>query len=403
MVFNRYRRLVLFVSSSLFIILALIFHKSAHPSSASTPLHSTAEVQENNSNNFLGLWVSYIDLEIKDTQNAENTFKAKFDHILDKSKEYNINNIFVHIRPFSDAFYPSKIFPWSHLLTGVQGMNPGFDPLKYMIDKSHQENIKFHAWINPLRVKLSSYPKELSEANVLHKLSSEKFLESSQGICLNPAYEETQNLVTEGIKEIITNYDIDGIHFDDYFYPEIAYLKSKDCAYEKNSQSNQDINIWRKNAVTNLIKKVYNQIKSINPKIRFGISPPGNLKKCECAGVDISSLCSKNSPCVDYICPQIYWSLNYKEMPFEKTANLWKSILKESPVELYGGVALYKIGTDLDSGTWQGDKDILSKEITILENLEYQGAAIYSYKQLEVECPELLSLKEKLKNSKFAF
>ena len=401
--FNRYRRLVLFISSSIFIILALIFRKSINPPPAHIPTPPTAQIQEIKSDDFLGVWVSYIDLEINNPKDTEKAFKKKFDQILDKSEEYNINNIFVHVRPFCDALYPSKIFPWSHLLTGFQGVDPKFDPLEYMIEESHKRNMKFHAWINPLRVKLSTCPKDLSDKNILNKLSPDKFLNSTQGTFLNPAYEEVQNLIINGIKEIITNYKVDGIHFDDYFYPEVKYLTSQDCAYEENSNNTSDINTWRKNAITNLIKKTYGEIKSINPEIKFGISPPGNPKKCDIAGIDVSTLCGEKDYYLDYICPQIYWSLEFKEMPFEKTANTWKAILGKSPVDLYGGIALYKIGTDLDNGTWKSDQNILSKEITILENLGYKGVSLYSWKQLCPNFPEILSLKEKLKSSKFGF
>ena len=342
----------------------------------------------------IGVWVSYIDLDISKEQNTELAFKNKFNNIIEKSKEFNVNNIFVHIRPHCDALYPSENFPWSHILTGTQGKNPNFDPLAYMIDLSHKNNIKFHAWINPFRVKSNTVPKEISSDSPFYKFNEDKFIYHKDGICFNPAYDDTQDIVIKGITEIVKNYDVDGIHFDDYFYPEPDNLTSEDIAF--NNRQNKEISLidWRKDNINKFIKKTYEEIKSINPKIEFGISPPGNPEKCNLAGIDVNTLCSDGY--IDYICPQIYWSIDYKKMPFEKTASLWKDMLKNSTVKLYGGLALYKIGTDLDEGTWKEDKTILLQEVSILKNLEYNGILLYSWNYLNSPNEEIINLSRAL-------
>lgn len=339
----------------------------------------------------IGAWVTYMDLNISDSENTESSFKSRFENVIEKSKKFHVNDLYVHVRPFCDSLYPSKIFPWSHLLTGTQGKDPAFDPLKYMIEISHKNGIKFHAWVNPLRVKLKNMPTELSSENPYYKLGSFKyFLESEGTICLNPGYEETQNLVLEGIKEIVSNYDVDGIHFDDYFYPESTEIK--DCAAEENQVS--DIIAWRKKCITKLIESTHSAVKSANKNIAFGISPLGNNEKCHTMGIDAQELCKTKA--IDYICPQLYWSLKYKVMPFEKAAKIWQEMTKNTGVKLFGGLALYKIGTELDDKTWQDDKNILPKEIEILENLGYDGAILYSFGQLDESKEEISNLLKKL-------
>lgn len=350
----------------------------------------------------IGVWVSYIDLEIDHAKDIEVAFKNKFDNIIKKAKEFSVNNIFVHVRSHCDSLYPSEIFPWSHLLTGIQGKEPGFDPLAYMINSSHENNIKFHAWINPLRVKTCTFPKEISSNSPFYKFSSDKFIYHRDGICLNPAYEDTRDIVLKGVIEIVKNYDVDGIHFDDYFYPDPDTLTAKDMAYKsyiENSQKKTSLIKWRKDCVNTLIKQVYEGIKSINPRVEFGISPPGNPKKCESAGIDIHTLSCEGY--LDYVCPQIYWSTDYPLMPFEKTALLWKDMFKTSKVKLYGGLALYKAGTDLDDGTWKNSNSILTQELCILKSLDYQGVMLYSWKHLNSTNQEIINLNSSLKNNGF--
>ena len=336
-----------------------------------------------------------MDLDISGTEDTEKSFKAKFNLIIEKCKKFNINNIYVHIHPFCDALYKSDIFPWSHLLTGIQGKNPGFDPLLYMTDLSHENNIKIHAWLNPLRIKTSTTPHTLSDKSPFYKFDSDKyFLTYNNVTCFNPGYKEVRDIVTESVKEIAANYKVDGIHFDDYFYPESVSVK--DAAYDENkSSSTLSIEQWRKDCVTNLIKQSYEEVKKINPQIEFGFSPPGSLEKCNLIGIDIPSLVSLNIP--DYICPQIYWSLEYKVMPFEKTAILWKDMLKDSKIKLFGGLALYKIQTDCDNCTWKNDVNILAKELDILNNLNYDGTVLYSFGHLDDSKEEIINLNKKLK------
>lgn len=336
------------------------------------------------------VWVSYLEFNISSEKNTEKAFKDKFSKIIEDSKKHKINTLIVQVRAFSDSLYKSNIFPWSHILTGEQGKDPKFDPLKYMIEETHKNGMKFHAWINPFRVKLKEKPKALSKNNPYYKFDKDKhFINHSSGICFNPAYEKVRNLIIEGVKEIVKNYSVDGIHFDDYFYPE----NGKDIAYEEHCKENPNNHmselVWRKNNVNMFIRKTYSEIKKIKPNVQFGISPAGNINNCYKIGADVKRWLSEKGY-VDYLVPQIYWSLNFKVAPFEKIAKNWKNLHKNKNVKLYGGLALYKVGTNLDLGTWKCQRNnILASESKILKKLGYSGYVLFSHRFLNIPAAKL--------------
>lgn len=394
-----YKSSVLFISSLIFMFVFFVYLKkniyienNAKLSySKSTEITKSKEQSEDLSKEKgldrrnTGLWVPYMSLNFSKSANIEKDFKLRFQEIIEKAKLFNINSLYVNIRIFSDSMYPSQIYPWSHLLTGIQGKDPGFDPLRYMVEVSHKNNMQFHAWINPLRVKFKNSPEIISDKSPFYRFDEKYFFKSSNGkICFNPGYQEVRDLITQGVKEIAENYDVDGIHFDDYFYPtESSFVVPDSEAYKKES-------------ISLLLKQVYNIIKSINPNIKFGISPSGNFKICAKGGLDIEKICSEGL--VDYICPQLYWSLENKAMPFESIAKHWKDTVSKTNVDLYAGIALYKLGTDADGGTWNNDDSILKKEFEILENLGYKETVLYSLMQLDTSKEAIKKLQEKLKN-----
>lgn len=356
-----------------------------------TQINNTSQKSpdQSESEEMRGLWVSFVDLEINSSEDTQQKFENKFQDIIKQAKKNKINNLFVHVRSHGDALYPSKIFPFSHILTGKQTETMSFDPLKYMLEESHKNGLKFHAWINPLRVQLrvkdKISPKELCEKNPYFKFDSKKhMIYHTGGICYNPAFEEVQKLVVDGVDEIVKNYDVDGIHFDDYFYPEKRFTTSSDIAFEeylKTEKNPMTEGSWRQKHINELVQKVYKSIKEINPKVEFGISPVGVIANCYKQGVDVKRWLSEKGY-VDYVCPQIYWSTDFEVMPFEKTAKNWKNIQKNSEVKLYCGLALYKVGTDCDENTWKNQSDILKREVEILRKFGYNGFALFSSRHL---------------------
>lgn len=159
-----------------------------------------------------------------------------------KLHKNKLNTIIIHIRPNGDSLYPSKYFPWSDIISGTQGKNPSYNPLKYIIISSHKKNIKVHAWINPLRIRFSQTPSALSSDNPYtiwqnddNEENNRYTFQSGKNIYYNPAYSEVRELIINGVREIIENYEVDGIHFDDYFYPEDD-MKCDEVDYKNISQ-----------------------------------------------------------------------------------------------------------------------------------------------------------------------
>lgn len=319
---------------------------------------------------------------------SEEKFREEFSKIADNSANLGMNALVVHVRPFCDALYKSSYYPWSHILTGEQGKDPGFDPLEIMLEICHERNMEFHAWINPLRVSNSDTLKTFSEDNPYMIWTSAEetkdyIMYFEKGIYLNPAYEEVRKYIISGVREIIENYEVDGIHFDDYFYPansdgidEKAYNY-----YVSNVSSDITLHDFRKQNINALIAGVYKAIKEKNKNISFGISPQGNIHNNYLFSADIESW-GAVSGYVDYLCPQMYVSLEHPSLPFEETLSVWRDMVSNEDVKLYVGLGVYKAGTDADGGTWQNRDDVLATQLTIGRNLKYDGVMFYSYDYL---------------------
>lgn len=332
-----------------------------------------------------GVWVSYMELTMENEKDkSEKRFTEKFEEIAESCKQLGYNTLVVQVRPFCDALYKSDYFPWSHILTGEQGKNPNYDPLKIMCDICREKNLDIHAWLNPYRISTQNTPSKLSDDNPYAKDSSIGF-QTKSGIYLDPSNENARKLIIDGIEEIVRNYDVDAIQFDDYFYP--ADIKDEDYAQYKeyiNSCDNDSMSIeeWRRSNVNLLISEAYLCIHKINNNIKFGISPQGNIKNNELLYADVELWCETNGY-IDYICPQIYFSLENPALTFEASLESWCELEFASCVDLYVGLAGYKAGTDDDEGTWLDNDDILAQEYDIISNnKKANGFMMYSYASL---------------------
>ena len=344
-------------------------------------------VKQNTHNNeeMRGVWVSYMELTMENEKDkSQKRFTEKFEEIAENCKNLGYNTLVVQVRPFCDALYKSDYFPWSHILTGEQGKNPNYDPLKIICDVCREKNLNIHAWINPYRISTQNSPSELSENNPYVKDSSVGF-KTQSGTYLDPSNENARRLIIDGIEEIVSNYDIDAIQFDDYFYP--ADMGSEDDAQYKeyiNGCENESMTLkeWRKANVNLLISEVYLRIHSIKNNVEFGISPQGNINNNDKLFADVQLWCTTKGY-IDYICPQIYFSLDNPALTFEDSLQSWCELEFASNVNLYVGLAGYKAGTDDDEGTWLNDDNILAQEYNIIcENEKTSGLMMYSYASL---------------------
>jgi uncharacterized lipoprotein YddW (UPF0748 family) len=335
-----------------------------------------------------GVWVSYMELSMEnESSKTQKAFEDKFTEIAQKCRESGFNTLIVQVRPFCDALYKSGYFPWSHILTGTQGENPQYDALQVMCNICKENNLKIHAWINPYRVSSNETPKKLSENNPYIK-NSEIGIKTDNGIFLDPSNETAQQLICDGVKEIAENYDVDGIQFDDYFYPteDESFDKKQYEAYiEKYGTENcMSLDNWRMQNVNTLICKVYRTIKSVDSSVEFGISPQGNIGNNDGLYADVKSWCTCKG-FADYICPQIYFSLENPALTFEDCLDSWTSLDFDENVKLYVGLGGYKAGNgEYDEETWLLSDSILADEYDILRNNKsVRGFMLYSYSCLE--------------------
>ena len=336
-----------------------------------------------------GVWVAYLSLD--------DVNKRKIDEIVAKAKENRLNTVFLHVRPFGDALYQSDYYPWSHLVTGTQGTVPsdGFDPLAYAVEAAHREGIALHAWLNPLRIMLTSgtLPPSLAGNNPYtvwrndgNPENDDWVIDYKKGKFYNPAYPEVRELIVKGTKEIVEKYDVDGVHWDDYFYP--AYDESFDDSVAYNAYLGQggklSLSDWRTQNINELVRAVYSAVKEADSSCLFGISPAGNVDNCLRMGADVTTWGSSRGY-VDYLLPQVYWTNDNRIAPFEPVCARWNALVTNPDVRLYIGLALYKAGSDDDNGKWKKADDIIMNQVLYTRSgqTKAEGFSLYSYAYLD--------------------
>lgn len=381
--------------------------KPVSTSTMDTATNDNAKVVQNerSAKEMRGVWVSYIELDMQnESDKSESAFREKFKDIAITSKNAGFNTLIVQVRPFCDALYKSAYFPYSHILSGEQGISPDYDALKVMCEICSELDLDIHAWVNPYRISTDSTPQVLSENNP-YVIDNELGEETENGIFLNPANKMARKLIIDGVTEIVKNYDVDGIQFDDYFYPtqdsdfdDEEYAEYVDAVGAMNCMS---VDNWRLANVNTLICDTYRAIHKISNDVDFGISPQGNIDNNAKIYADVKSWCICKG-FVDYICPQLYYSLENPALTFENSLNSWASLDINKKVKLYVGLAGYKANTDSDEGTWLYSDNVLSKEYKIaMQNEKVSGIMLYSYSALEDEnaSAEISNLTNAIKNS----
>ena len=253
------------------------------------------------------VYFSYIEFDNYIANKNENDSKNNIKMIIENLKKYGFNRIIVHVRPFSDSIYLSKIFPVSEFVLNDKGNYPNYDVLKYFIEVAHNNGISFDAWVNPYRISNLKDISKFSKDNIFFKYNKNGLAKiTDSGVYLNPASDEVQKLIVSGIEEIVKNYDVDGIHFDDYFYPDNEIDNEYYNNY-RNSGGKLSLSQYRYQNINNLLKSVYSSIKKINNKILFGVAPEGNINNCyDNSYLDVKTILS-NEGYVDYVMPQIYY------------------------------------------------------------------------------------------------
>ncbi len=331
-----------------------------------------------NYDNQTGIWYPYMDYEEYMYGKSEEAFREHVRSMLNDAKEQQFNTIYVHVRACGDAYYSSEIFPRGKLYDG------DYDPLEIFLEEGHQLGLSVHAWINPLRCQTVEEFKQLPDDFIV-KQWTENNTGSLVGIVngryyLNPAYEETINLICQGVNEIISNYNVDGIHIDDYFYPTTDPEFDK-SAFEASGST--DLSKWRMENCSRMVRSIYESVKSSDKDILFGISPQGNINanySSQYADVRLWGSCEGYC---DYIVPQIYFGFKNEACPFEKTLHDWEELVSCENVSLIIGLGAYKLGNEdkwagaAGEQEWIENDDIIEKQKELVNASSANGYAIY--------------------------
>ena len=352
------------------------------------------EKQQQNVNNpalpageWRAVWISYLEWALLDFSTAD-TFRAGCAQMLDDCAGLGLNTVLAQVRPFGDALYESSLFPWSHLCTGAQGQAPGFDPLDVLITEAHARGLSLEAWINPYRLKSSAaMPPSIGETNLMHT-HPEWCCTVGEGVYLNPAIPEAAAYVVQGVAELVERYAVDGIHFDDYFYPTTeASLDAAQFA----ASGEKDLAAWRQQNVTSLVKAAHDAVKAADPTLRFGVSPQGNPENdlaTQYSDIYTWLTASGADAVVDYLCPQVYWGYGYQlqsgstRFAFENIVPEWLGMARAGDVALYFGLGAYRIG-DGDGGNYDHAQDQwqtghnLADMVTTLRGAGADGFGLY--------------------------
>lgn len=336
-------------------------------------------------------WIAYLDIDTMLAGADEASFTEAVRKAMINIRFMGCNTVYVHARAFGDAYYFSDIYPFAASYSGTVGVRPGYDPLEIMIREAHNLGLSFHAWINPMRTTNKTRFGQMSDSYAIKKWYSSsstngKYIvyDSDSGYYwLSPAYTAVRELICSGIAEIVSKYDVDGIHIDDYFYPTTSTSFDKD-AFKASGYS--DLSAWRREIVSQLVRDIYSAVKFSNSTVEFGISPAGNISNnLNRYYADVARWCSEDG-FLDYIVPQIYYGYTDK-LPFDQTALDWQSIVTNPRVKLVCGIAAYKVGSNTE---WRSG-DILARQTNYVNSLPgYSGCAYFRYGSVfEYESGEL--------------
>lgn len=346
---------------------------------------------------FRGVWVATVDNIDWPSQGNFNSDsqKVEFIRLLDGHQRNGLNAIIMQVRPATDAFYPSQYEPWSEWLTGVQGQPPSpyYDPLAFMISETHKRGMVFHAWLNPYRAEFN-ITKASNSNNHITKLHPEWFLTYGNMRYFDPGNKQVQDYVTEVVKDVVRRYDIDAIHFDDYFYPyRIAGQQFPDDESFVKYGNGMLKDDWRRSNTDSIIAMLSRGIKQENSKCQFGISPFGvwrNKDKDPVEGSNTNGASSNYDDLyadillwlkkgwIDYVAPQLYWEFGHKIAPFETLLDWWSK--HSYGKHCYIGLGIYKYNSN---AAWKDVQQLPRQVEAIRQMPNMKGMIFFSSKTFE--------------------
>ena len=350
---------------------------------AATPAPTAAPALPARTAPYRAVWVSYLEWQTVDFSSAA-AFSADADALLDDIAALGATVVLAQVRPFGDALYPSTLYPFSHLCTGTQGRDPGFDPLALLVQAAHDRGLEIEAWINPYRLQAGGVPALCDTSPA--RLHPEWTKETVTGLYLDPADPEVRQFIADGVEELCRNYAIDGIHLDDYFYPTTD--PAFDAADYAAGGGGLSLDDWRRQNVNDLMALCHGVTARYG--VRLGVAPLADPDLCRSGQYSDAALWLAQGGYADYVMPQLYWGLDYEQNGdtsncFSSLAAEWAALPRAESVALYVGLGAYRIGAGDGStgpdGEWQSGH-ALADQLAVLDTLGVQGAGLYRYASL---------------------
>jgi len=338
---------------------------------------------------------------------SQQQVQAEYLRWLDLAVSMRHNAIFVHVRPSGDAFWPSQYAPWSEWLTGKRdGKSPGWDPMEFMVAEAHARNLEFHAWFNPYR---GTQPGPSGPGADFAKLAPNHPLLKHRDwaiaypegktarLYFDPGNPDARRFVEDAMLEAVRKYDVDGVHFDDFFYPYPeggGHDFKDDASFAKRADRAQSRDDWRRENVNTLVREMNERIKQLKPWVKFGISPFGIWRNQDTdrAGSDTHGLQSYDAiyadtrkwvreGWLDYIVPQLYWAIGFAKADYTKALPWWAELVKGTTVQLYIGQGDYRVG---EKGPWK-QPDQLDRQLSLNDKYGVLGSVHFSAKQIRAD------------------
>ncbi len=325
-----------------------------------------SEIIDEDNESFIFTWLSYIESAVTPETNTEAAYRKYISVYFDNMKSIGVTDCFFQVRPFGDAMYKSEIFPESKYSKGAS-----FDVLSAACSVAEKYGIRLHGWINPYRLSEDTAEKDV--------------MVTPSGKYYNPALKSVREKIISGAKELMENYNLKGIHIDDYFYPP-DMNSADEMQFELYKEKGGELSLsqWRRENINMLLRELYSAVKSYGEDKIFSVSPAGDIdKNINRLYADVKLWCSEEGYC-DIILPQIYFGFDNEHLPFEQTLSRWQEIAGSGKIILVPALALYKVGQeDIYAGEkgnseWQENSDIISRQVKCLKKKNISSFGIYS-------------------------
>lgn len=325
-----------------------------------------SEIIDDNNDSFIFTWLSYMEAAVTPERKTEEAYIKYISEYFENMKGLGVTDCFFQVRPFGDAMYKSEIYPVSKYAKGAS-----FDVLSCVSSVAEAYGIGIHAWINPYRLSEDTAEKDI--------------VVTPSGKYLNPALSTVREKIISGVRELLENYNLKGIHIDDYFYPpDMNSADEVQFELYKKGGGKLSLSQWRRENVNALVQSLYITVKSYGEDKIFSVSPSGDIdKNINQLYADVKLWCAEEGYC-DIILPQLYFGFNNEYLPFEKALSQWQEIAKTGKSKLVPALALYKVGReDIYAGEkgkaeWQKNSNIISRQVQCLEEKKIHSFGLYS-------------------------